>query len=231
MFKFSHLLRRRQEAREVERQAADQHRGISLGRGCDALLLQPSQNEAVNGAFDPRFIFHRGRIGLGQRQEGPVPLVRRTLFDPAPQRGDLFGRQTAPLARRRRHEHVLVVRRDALDQRAFVRLAGDNRHGQRPFACIQSQVGLAMFWVGPMAIETVRKDRPDIAVKANRLGRSGDCQARGHQAGAGQKRQDRARGREPPNCACRCTHRSGSQKIWDWLIHYGAAPPAPHIAS
>ena len=64
------------------------------------------------------------------------------------------------LARRRRHLLVGIGRGDALDQRAFVRLAGHDRRvaaevSRRPFADIQPQVGFAMLRIRAVAIEAV----------------------------------------------------------------------------
>ena len=67
-----------------------------------------------------------GNCGLPRRGERPVRFVFGSLLDPLLQRLDLLRRQRL-LVIRRRHHARRIGRRDAADQFALVRLAGDDR--------------------------------------------------------------------------------------------------------
>ena len=114
-------------------------------------------------------------------------LVFRVFGNPPFQHLFLFGRQDF-VCLRRRHRVVRIRRVDALDQLAFVWLAGNDRFlFHRDLAHVQPELGLALVFVRAVAEKAVvGKDWPDVVVVAQpaffrggRLGRhrrSGTCE-------------------------------------------------------
>ncbi len=105
----------------------------------------------------------------------PVLGILAPRGDPAAQRLDL-GRGEGLAGLRGRHALGGVFRRDPLDQRTLVRLAGhDGAGGAGGLLDVEPQVGLAMLRVRAVAGETlVRQDRADVAVEVgDRVGGAG----------------------------------------------------------
>ena len=169
------FLGRRQQPGEVERNAADQRRAIGLRRVRDPFALQPREDELVDRIVRPRALLHRRRRRGLQRLKRPVPLVLRALRDPLAKGRDLLRGQRRPLALRRRHLLLRIVRQDAHHQLALVRVARHDRADavvirHRLLAQIEPPLAVAMLLIRPVAEETgVRKDRPDVLVEPDGL--------------------------------------------------------------
>ncbi len=163
--KRTHHRRIGRQSGQVQTQAAGQ--GLAIGLGCwrKALGLQARQNESVHRVASPGLVFNRRHRWLLRGDEGPVQLVVGPLLHPPFQNGFLLGFEN--LVRfGGRHDLVTPLIEQPLDQRAFVRLAGDNGAGlDRILPAVQTQVGLAGCAVWPVAGETVfRENRSDIPV-------------------------------------------------------------------
>ena len=63
---------RRRQAGQVEADAADQRGAIGLGRRADVLLLQPGEDEAIDGIAHPLLVLDDGQDRTLDRLEGPV---------------------------------------------------------------------------------------------------------------------------------------------------------------
>ena len=107
-----------------------------------------------------------GSAGRRGRDEGPVRGVCGPLGDPAFQDRLLLGRQP-PIRLRRRHQLAGILRVDPLDQLARLGIVRDDRAGlDRRVSDVESQLGLSLVGVLPVAIEAVlREDRPDVAIE------------------------------------------------------------------
>ena len=102
--------------------------------------------------------------------------VFRAALDPvAHQRNLALGELLAALARR--HRIVLVLRRDAFEQLALLRLAGDDRlvaaeireRALREIQPVAVLAPLPLLFIGAVAEEAViREDGPDLALKIRR---------------------------------------------------------------
>jgi hypothetical protein len=165
------LLGRRRQAEQVEAQPAQQLRARGLGRRRHVLLLETGEDEAIDGVPAPGGA-DSGQRWSPRRDVRPVRLPRGAFHDPAPQRLDLRARQPRLAARDVRHALVVVRVRDALDQRALLRLAGHDRDGARRerglrvLLAVEPQPRLAPVAVGAVAAETVvGEDRPHVAVE------------------------------------------------------------------
>jgi hypothetical protein len=165
---------RGRQSGQVEGEPAEQHRGIGLRLGREALTRQPCLHEPVDAVTaGPR---RDERCGGRDRHEGPVRLVLRALLDPAHEQPALVRRQ-GQVRLGRRHHLVRVVVVDPLDQgtlRRVARLDHEPVVVQRPMGAlgrVQPHLGLAGLLVGPVAAETpVRQQRPDLVVEADPLG-------------------------------------------------------------
>ena len=124
-------------------------------------------DEAVDG------VSRHGR--LHGRFERPVLAPDGAFGDPAAEEVDLGGRQPRLVRLGRRHELVLVVGHDALDQGADVGLARHERLlGQGRLPDVEPELGLAMRLVLAVAAETViGEDGQDVPAEAHRLRREG----------------------------------------------------------
>ncbi len=122
-------------------------------------------------------------------------LVFRAFGDPTFQHLFLVGRQG--FVRLRRRHHLVRIRRvDALDQFAFVWLAGnDGFLFHRDLAHVQPELGLALVLVRAVAGKAVvGQDRPDVVVEAQppliRVGRlGGHCRSGTRENKQGECRQ------------------------------------------
>ena len=166
---------------QIQRDAAQQRRAVSLRRRLHTFLLQPVQNEIVDGIAYPGRIGDLGGIGPLGRLERPMFLPRRSLLDPLLQQRDLPLGKLAP-GGDGRYPALLVGGGDALDHGAFFQVARENRAVAvaeillgRLFH-VEVEHGGAMGLVRAMAREAVlRQDRPDVAIELDllRQGRAG----------------------------------------------------------
>ena len=165
------LLRRRRQAGQVERDAADQRRPVGLRRRRQPLLLQPGEDEARRSGFVPSrdwYAVISGRFGGTNAQCGGV---LGPLLDPRLQLRDLVRRQPLAGLGRRHPRPRRSGSSDALDQLALGRLAGHDRalldrarRGRRAGASPSARAGA-------VALEAVvRQDRPDVAGEVHRRG-------------------------------------------------------------
>ena len=170
------------QAREVERQPAQQRVPRGLGGRPHVRLLEPFEDEGIDRRPHPGSVFDgRNRRPL-RRAKRPVALVVSPGLDPRPQEFPRVRRQ--PLARvGGRHHRVGVVRFDPVDDRAGFEPAGHDRH--RParqrrgggLAIVEPQVRLASGGVWAVAGQAVfGEDRPDVTGKVGgRRGGLGGC--------------------------------------------------------
>ena len=128
--------------------------------------MQPRADERVD-----RIRRRKGHRWAFRFNESPMPLIDRALGDPAPQRLHLL-RRDGLVRLRRRHHVVTIFRRDAGEELAGLRFAGDDRRiaGLRRFhrllPNVQPQFAIALLLIRPMAGKAfVRQDRAHIPVE------------------------------------------------------------------
>ena len=164
--------RQRRHAEQVVVQPTRQRHSIRLLRGLQPRRLDPAQHETVDVIDHERLILCLGRGHSLHRFVRPVQVVLRSLGDPLLQQRLLpFVQLLAGV--RRRHQVVLVVREDAGHKFAVRRFARHDggviaKIGQRPLACVETKIGLALLGVRPVTGETVvAQQRPDIPGEIN----------------------------------------------------------------
>ncbi len=188
-----HLGRRRRQAGQVERDAANERFPVRFGRMRQALALQPGQDEAVDRVTDPRLVLDGGRVGPDRRDVRPVRLVLGAGRHPAFQHFLLPVGQGFLRAGRRHHLGRLVPE-NTVNQLAFIGITRDDGPLlDGGVALVQAQPGLARPGVGAVAGEAVlRQDGADVAVVRRRgslVGAEGGRQeAGGRQAENGEGR-------------------------------------------
>ena len=172
------LLGGRRQARQVERDAADQGGGAGHRRRLQALLGEFRAHEMID-----RRRALRGNFGPPERTpRPPVPLIRhgdvarggpdRAFGDPGAQGGLLGRRQQSPF---RRHPHLRLRPRDETQQRAFL---GPARHDIRRMRLASVQGDLAgikpiptLLLLRPVAFQAVGlQDRSDLPGEIHRGG-------------------------------------------------------------
>ena len=164
------LLRRRRQAGEIERKPA-QELGLRRFRGGrDLSLRELRADETIHRMRR----FARRHRRFRQRRVSPVRLVNRAFRDPAFDRVFLLRRQLL-VRLRRRHDVVAIIGKNACDDFTLLRLTRHDRHHiilrflQRFLTNIQPQPGLPRLRIEAVAVKAgVRKNRPNIAVKADR---------------------------------------------------------------
>jgi len=172
------LLGGRRQARQVERDAADQGGGAGHRRRLQALLGEFRAHEMID-----RRRALRGSFGPPERTpRPPLPLIRhsdvtrggpdRAFGDPGAQGGLLGRRQQSPF---RRHPHLRLRPRDETQQRAFL---GPARHDIRRMRLASVQGDLAgikpiptLLLLRPVAFQAVGlQDRSDLPGEIHRGG-------------------------------------------------------------
>ena len=152
------------------------HQGL---RGCGwrkahAFFLQPCRNKLINGMITARERCLLGELGPFDRLIGPVPGVGCAFRNPSFKQGDLF-RLDRFFVLGRRHQLVLIIADDALDDLAIFRIA---RHdGKIPtkiskgtFLGIHAVVCISILRIGPMTGKALRReDRADVTAEVQRL--------------------------------------------------------------
>ncbi len=181
-----HLGWLRRQARQVERDAADQRAASGLRGGREAVALQALLNEGVDRVADR---------GSGDRRHGrslhrhvrPVALVLRAFGDPLPD--GLFLRLGQRLvAVGRRHELGGRGGEDALNDGALIGIAGNDRGDpgagrlERLLAQVEPHARHPRALVRTVAAEArVGHDGPDVLVKADFGGAGGGRKQRAGQ--------------------------------------------------
>ena len=158
------------QAGKIEAESADERAPVGHGRGPDTLLLQPGEDEMVDGVDRPLLVAQLGQLGLLGRDEGPMALVLRPLLDPTGQGINLRRRQAFAAAVGRHPASGSA--RDSAHEGAGARLAGNDggvarfQSGVGAFRRVQSQSRHALLVVETMTGEAVvRQDRTDVAIK------------------------------------------------------------------
>ena len=137
--KFVERRRRRRQAGEVERNAAEERRLVGRGRKREVFFFEPGDNEAVDGILDVGFgIGDSRQRRLHWGGERPVRAILGALGDPAAQRGDLGGGER-DVGISRRHPLVREPRLDPWDEFAQVRFARHDR--DRAAAALGERLG------------------------------------------------------------------------------------------
>ena len=173
------FLRRRRQAGEVERHAAEQRALVRLLIGLQSLLLQLREDERVNRVSDFGFRISDFRNDRPLRLvERPMPFPRRTRQNPFPQRLDLLGLQRLVRIRGR---HLVIEVRGGDAQPEFALREFARHHGrlvlrrllEKSFLGVEAQTGLAMIRIRPVAGEAVvREDGPHVAIELNLVRRA-----------------------------------------------------------
>ena len=202
---------RGRHAGEIEGDAAEQRGGGGLGGGREFFLRELGADEGVDGIRGRtrrrvdggmgRIIFlrlslspclrvsdarHGRSLRFGKR---PVRPPGRAGGDPVSQQVDLDGLELAG-ALPRGHDLVLLLARDAVEELAFLRVAGRDdgdvvARAEEPLALIEPELGLAARRIGAMAVEArVREDWEDLPIEVDRLGG-----ARGERGAEGKEEQ------------------------------------------
>ena len=152
---------------------------ICLRGRLEACRFELCEDEAIHGIFDPGAVFDLGLCRTLRLDERPMRLPWRALSDPLFHKRDLLRLQL--LVRiRRRHEIVFVLRDEALEEVADLRLVFDDGGllavlgGEEACFGVEPQAGFARAWIGAVAVEAgVCEDGADVLVEANRLRRHG----------------------------------------------------------
>ena len=164
-------LRRRRQAGQVERHAAQQRRFVGFHRGPQAFAFEPRQNEAINGIARPCGIAYRRQFRSRRRLISPVSAPARPFIYPAHERGNLLlVERVAGI--RWRHAEVRVFGGDALDEYGACGIAGDDDAGlgECAFFGIEAQPRHALLVVRAVTGEAVvRENGPHVAVEIHRL--------------------------------------------------------------
>ena len=176
-----HLGYGRRQSRQIEGDSTDERGLVGFGRGVQSLLLQSGQNEVINRRATPVRRLDRRQCGALWRDEGPVLLPGRPLFDPPFKNIDLLGRQLAGELGGW-HAFDIVGAGDPLKQLAVRQVGRDNRAaavmvGPGTRFGVQAQFRLALLLVGAVALKAViGQDGPHIAVEfhQSRLGSARD---------------------------------------------------------
>ena len=132
------LRRRRGKADEVEAEPADERLARGLGRGREALLLEPREDERVDGVPHPLRARDRGHGGPRRLHVGPVDgriappgraagarRSRHPGVDPGREPRDLLGRQRRLLVRHAGRRPAVEV----LDEQALARCGPPRARG------------------------------------------------------------------------------------------------------
>ena len=172
---------RRRKADEVEAEPTEERDLVRLGRGREALLLEPREQKGVDRIPRPCPVLDGRRGRLPGRDEGPVALVLGALLDPLAEERDL-GRGELLARFGGRHLFLGVLRGDAMPKLALVGLSGDDGGlplfdlGERALFRVEPEVGLPRLCIGTVAFVAVfGEDRADVAVELDLVGhRVGD---------------------------------------------------------
>ena len=170
------VLRRRRQPREIQRRATRQRETIRLRLRSQPLLFQPREDERIHAIPHPRLRLRLRHCGPARLFIRPMFLVLPAVLHPRLQQRDFFRRKFPPRLRRR-HEVVLVARRDPRHQRALLRMPRHDRRAiiqrrARPFLRVQPQApapilsALALIRIRPVAFEAnIGKDRPNLPLE------------------------------------------------------------------
>ncbi len=212
------FLERRRQAGQVEGEPPEQGTRIGGCVGRQAFTAQALVEEGVHR------MAARRHLGADHLLVAPVPAPLGALADPLPEQGHL-GRRNGLVLLGRRHDLIRILRDDALDERAALRIAG--HHGGHAVAghlrlgfVVEAQAALALLVIGSVAKKAVlREDRPDLAGKIHG-GRPVEGGQRQQQSakGAAHRRSQRANprhlqsGADFPKAGRRLTSRAASPK-------------------
>ena len=169
-----HFGRRRRQARQIKRDAANQRAAVGFGRGLQPSFCKPRLDEGINGIADRGLrIGDGGNSGALDGLIGPMTFVHCAFGDPTFDeffllRGQVFVRVF------RRHHFVLVGRKDAADDFTFVRFAGDYGCNtgfgflRRFFAEVKPQSRFARAFVGAVTQKAgIGQNRANVSIKAD----------------------------------------------------------------
>ena len=159
-----HLLRRRWQARQVQRHPPNQHRTIRLWRWLHPLLHQALPHHHID-----RMPSLRIHLRTCWRNEGPVPCIRGSTLDP---RLDLLllSRRQLQVRIRWWHQVVFIVSDQPIPHLALVHITWLDRKDTIPLLDrflphIEPQVGFAMLFIKAVTGKAVlREDRANVAI-------------------------------------------------------------------
>ena len=166
---------RRRQAGQGERSPTEQGGAIGGDGRFETGFGGLVSDEGVERILGPRGISDRWRCVRRRADERPVRIVFSPLLDPATQ-NVLLGGGERPMQLRRWHDFLGVGREDAMDHRAFLQVARDDRDvaALELLRCaanfIETQTGLAAFIrIGSVAaVATIGENRSDFAIKVHR---------------------------------------------------------------
>ena len=175
----------RRQPDQVQTQAANQGHRIRFRGGHELFLVQPGEDEAIDGIADPLGLFDLWQRRPDWFDVSPMRFLDRfrpacALIDPGLQKADLLRCQ--PLARPR-HDFILIHQPShAQDDLALSTLAGNEKWFARipalegPRLVIQTEPALGLFFAVAFVAAT-GKDRLDVPGKIH-LHRGGGRQWR-----------------------------------------------------
>ncbi len=113
------------QSRQIQRYAIDQRRPVGFRARREALLLETSEDEAIDIVDNPAVSLAGWWLDLFRRYVGPVRLILRTVFDPPSNSLRLLDGQGFA-DRRRRHHDIWISRTDPSYQLAAVGISRDD---------------------------------------------------------------------------------------------------------
>ena len=183
----AHLLRLRQQAGQVQAQAADKGVPVSLRRRSKTLHFHPGQDEPIDRIAGPGVPLDHRRLGFLYRPEGPEPRrggslaaklpvagPGQALINPASQHADLDSGQSLVLLPGRHDQ--LTQGGDRVNQPASRAVAGDDDRaivptGQQLFSPMKPQASLGLLLT--MAPYAAQQKWLDLALEIDLFGHGG----------------------------------------------------------
>ena len=174
------VLRRRRQAREIERHAPQQTRRLLRATRLETGRCEGLRDEGVDGIARPRLrgAGHRNSRPHGCEQR-PVLLIGCPLGDPPLEQGLFLGLERFVRVRGR-HDLLRVGGKNTLHERTGVGFSRHNRRGvftalgRCKLCAIQAQLGFASRRIGSVTRETIlREDGLNLRVILDRRGRCG----------------------------------------------------------
>ena len=154
---------RGREAREIERDAADEDGFVGFGRRPKGFAFEAGKDKAVDRILWPGSALDNWQGRSLRWNEGPEGLPRHALGDPSANQLDFRGDQTGFTGARRRHALAVVRGRDAAQDFGL--------EAARTVGEIQSEVSLAIGCVGAVAGEAVLGENgANVVIEGDGLG-------------------------------------------------------------
>ena len=174
----------RWEAGQVKGHPSNQGCTIGFGVRGQSLAFQFGENKTVDRIAHPGLLLHLGKCGQLWRLKRPVPFPRSALFNPFFEQGPLIIVQ-GHFGLRGRHDIVLIVRKNPLDQQTLGRISSLHhptlaRVSEETLARVQPQIGFSFGFVRSVAGKTMLGEQwENIAIEYHFFGLNRYEQGRG----------------------------------------------------